>query len=134
MNQSELPLAVGVFMNFSLLKMGEDIYHRTEQLAYFFESSLTVDDVGRLLAGLHNVRKGTPEMIAKLVANFLRNLDHASKESIVLVIPVFPFIEGFKSDNYTDLEKHILNKNLIQQMNVYELGEVAKGFGYSRGS
>ena len=123
-----------MILNFALLKKGDEIYNRAEQLVKYFIGSLTVDDVSRLLAGLHSIRKGSPDIIGILVANFLKNLDQAGQESIVLVAPVLKFIEGVKEDTYVKLDEHILSKKLIENMNTYELGEVAKGFGYSRGS
>jgi len=32
------------------------------------------------------------------------------------------------------LEEHLLKKKFIEEMTTYELGEIAKGYGYDRGS
>lgn len=75
----ELSMAIGIVMNFALLKQGDEIYNRAEQLVTYFSANLTVEDVSRLLAALHNTRKGTAETVAKLVAEFLGSLEKASK-------------------------------------------------------
>lgn len=44
------------------------------------------------------------------------------------------FIEGVNEEAYSRLDQHILKNKIAEELSVYELGEIAKGFGYSRGS
>jgi hypothetical protein len=92
LGSDSLSRSIDILMNFALLKKGEEIYMRMEQMVTYEPLNLTIWDVSRVLASMHGMRKGSAETVLMLVKLFLDNIEKADKESIVLVVPVLRFV------------------------------------------